>query len=43
MSKSSEYNSHHVTKVVNQYKIFTFLKKIDQNIIIINHSDIPSL
>ena len=33
-------NSQHITKVVNQCEIFTFLKKIDQNIIIINHSDI---
>ena len=33
-------SSQHVTEVVNQCKIFTFLKKIDQTIIIINHSDI---
>ena len=33
-------NSQHLTKVVNQCEIFTFLKKIDQNIIIINRSDI---
>ena len=33
-------SSQHVTKVINQYKIFTFLMKIDQSIIIINHSDI---
>ena len=33
-------NSQHITKVVNQCEIFTFLKKIDQNIIIINRSDI---
>ena len=33
-------NSQHITKVVNQCDIFTFLKKIDQNIIIINRSDI---
>ena len=26
-------NSQHITKVVNQCEIFTFLKKIDQNII----------
>ena len=32
-------NSQHITKIVNQYEI-TFLKKIDQNIIIINCSDI---
>ena len=33
-------NRQHITKVVNQCEIFTFLKKIVQNIIIINRSDI---
>ena len=33
-------NSQHITKVVNQCEMFTLLKKIDQNIIIMNHSDI---
>ena len=33
-------NSQHITKFVNQNEIFTFLKKIDRNIIIMNRSDI---